>query len=109
MGDPVTGDAIDGVQLPELVAIPGGYCLGLRGDGAACVDVLRMLFNWRLVLTVANPPHRELIHGWCYYGHGIDPDTGRARTMQSAFLAAVSAAALWDGTGEPTGYDKAAF
>lgn len=65
-------------------------------DGGYCVDVLRMVYNWRLVVTSrpADEPqhgHCGIIAGWCYFGHGHSED-GRARTMASAHLAAVTAA-----------------
>lgn len=88
--------------------IEGGYCVKRLPDGR-CIDVLRMAFNWRVVLTAAtSEPHQLLDAGFCYFGHGETPE-GVPRTMHSAFLAAMAAARVWDGTGEPPGYDKRAF
>jgi len=92
----------------DPVPIEGGYCVKRFPDGR-CVDVLRMAFNWRLVLSAADPgPHLAMDAGWCYFGHGTTPH-GIPRRMSSAFLAAMAAANVWDGTGEPPGYDKRAF
>lgn len=91
-----------------MTPIEGGYCVQLL-DGHHCVDVLRMAFNWRVVLSPRSPvPHLIAAHGWCYYGHGYTAD-GQPRTMASAYLAAVAAAQVWDGTGSPLGFDKQAF
>lgn len=86
------------------VMIRGGYHVKTLPDGR-CVDVLKMLYNWRLV--VSEPTHRFVASGWCYFGHGEDSE-GRVRTMDSAMLAAMLAAKAWDGRGEPPGYDKRA-
>jgi hypothetical protein len=86
------------------VIIHGGYHVKTLPDGR-CVDVLKMLYNWRVVLS--EPTHQFVAHGWCYFGHGQDSE-GRTRTMDSAMVAALFAAKIWDGRGEPPGYDKKA-
>lgn len=91
-----------------LAPIDGGYTVKLSEDGRHRIDVLCMMWNWRLVTTpVAMPMIWD--RGWCYYGHGPDGH-GRERTMESAFRAAVLAAYVWDGDDgtEPPGYDKRA-
>ena len=95
----------------ELTAMPGGWCVR-RLDERRCLDVVRMLYNWRLVVTVrpADRPHdgrEDIEQAWCYYGHGTHPD-GAPRTLEHAFYAAVAAAASWDGTGTPPGANKRA-
>lgn len=95
-------------ELADIAAfetIPGGWHIKTRDDGERCIDVMQMIYNYRIVLSY--PGHRVIEHGWCYFGHGEDAD-GRPRTMGAALLAAVSAALVWDGYGEPVGYDKQA-
>jgi hypothetical protein len=95
--------APDGTALGT--PIDGGYCVKRLDDGR-CVDVMRMAFNWRVVVSAADPgPHLVMDHGYCYFGHG-HTDDGRPRTMHGAFLAAMAAARVWDGTGDPPGHDK---
>lgn len=86
--------------------IEGGWHVKVRDDGECCIDVMQMLFSYRIVLTL-HPGHEFIEHGWCFFGHGVD-DTGRPRTMAAARLAAFAAALAWDGYGSPTGYDKQA-
>lgn len=94
----------------ELTPIDGGFCVK-RADDRRCIDLMRMLFSWRIVLTVRpdDPfePHALIEHGWCYFGHGVD-DLGHPRTMQAAFLRALAAIEIWDGTEMPPDYDKQA-
>lgn len=95
----------------NLTPIMGGYHVKDLGEHY-CVDILRMLFNWRIVLTEKQPgmrPHTAGIAGaWCYFGHGTDAN-GNSRTMELAFIRVVGAALSWDGTGRPSGYDKEVF
>ena len=87
----------------------GGWCVKTRADGAYCIDVLRMMVNYRVVLSpLSQVPHQTYDHGWCYFGHG-HTDAGEPRTMRTAAAAAILAAAAWDGYGEPAGYDKRAI
>lgn len=93
----------------NLEPIDGGWRVKISDDGRHYIDVLRMLYNWRLVTT---PIHDQsgYSRGWCYFGHGDGPfaATGEARTMEIAFRNAVMAAWVWDGSddSEPPGYDK---
>jgi len=97
--------------MDELTPILGGWCVK-RVDETHCVDVLKMLYNYRVVLTSHRPtddsPHMLTEHGFCYFGHGTNNE-GTPRTMFTALLAATAAAFAWDGQGEPEGYDKKAF
>lgn len=85
--------------------IVGGWHIKTRDDGM-CIDVLRMLYNYRVVLS--HPGHLQIEHGWCYYGHGTNA-AGQPRTMHTAMLAALLAANAWDGYGAPAGFDKQAI
>jgi hypothetical protein len=90
----------------QLQPIDGGWRVKTSDDGRHYIDVLRMLYNWRLVTTPVNWP-TTLDRGWCYFGHGVD-EHGNERTMSTAFRAAVLAGLAWDGgdSSEPAGYDK---
>ncbi|MBF6085207.1 hypothetical protein IU485_27925 [Nocardia cyriacigeorgica] len=97
-------------MLDDITPIEGGYCVK-RLDDQHCVDVLRMMVNWRVVETERpddESPHLLISRGYCYFGHGEDA-AGNSRTMASAFRAALAAAAVWDGQGDPPGFDKRAF
>jgi hypothetical protein len=96
--------------LAAAEALPdGGWCVKERADHRYCVDVLPMMYNYRIVLSPLTPePHVVYDHGWCYFGHGQTAD-GTPRTMQTAMVAALLAAAAWDGYGDPPGHDKQAF
>lgn len=87
--------------------IDGGWHVKVRDDGQYCIDIFKMAYNYRIVLSPTEPPHMLVEHGWCYYGHGFD-EFGTQRTMQRAFLAATTAARVWDGYGVPLGFDKQA-
>lgn len=90
--------------------IPGGLCVKRLDDNPEwCIDVMRMMFNWRVVVSPHNGgDHRMHVAGFCYFGHGLD-DGGDVRTMDTAYIRALGAAWLWDGTGTPVGFDKQAF
>lgn len=60
-----------------------------------CVDVMPMIYNWRICLS--DRKHEFVEHAWCYFGRD-----------EVARLKAFAAAAVWDGTGSPVGYDKQA-
>lgn len=96
------------MRAGEPVPIDGGWCIKTLDD-QYCVDVRKMLFNYRIVLTrrTSSGEHAGHTHAWCYYGHGLDTG-GRPRTMQTAYLAAILAAQAWDGVGAPDGYDRQA-
>jgi hypothetical protein len=78
----------------ELTPILGGY--RVKETETDYIDVVRMLFNWRLVRT---PKDRPMTYdrGWCYQGNG-----------PQALFVAVLAAYEWDGGDEtePIGYLK---
>ncbi len=96
-------------RTPDLKPIRGGFHFGHRDDGR-CVHIMRMLYNWRIVV-VALPDECEdggYLHGWCYFGHGVN-DSGEPRDMQTAMVAALLAARVWDGYGDPPGFDEKAF
>ncbi len=86
--------------MNEPVPIDCGWHIKMRDDGEACIDVLQMLYNYRIVLS--SPNHMTHEHGWCYFGHG-------GKTMEDARLAAFAAAMVWDGYGSPPGFDKQAL
>lgn len=89
----------------ELTTIAGGWHIKDLDNGM-CIDVQKMLFNYRIVLSY--PGHIVAEHGWCYFGHGADPQ-GQPRTMTTAKTAAILAARAWEGHGAPAGFDKQAF
>jgi hypothetical protein len=94
----------------KAVPIHGGWHVKDSADGEHCIDVLQMMYGWRLVLCDKRPGHKEhwLLDGaWCYFGSGIT-ENGVPRSMNQAFLNAMTAALAWDGDGEPPGYDKVA-
>lgn len=96
------------MEISDLEPIDGGWHVKIRDDGQYCIDILPMLYSFRVVLSVVSPgPHMFIEHGWCYFGHG-STDTGRPRTMEGALLKAVLAAQVWDGHGAPLGFDKQA-
>ncbi|WP_410877383.1 hypothetical protein [Nocardia sp. A7] len=95
----------------QLTPFVSGYCVR-RLDEHRCLDVVEQLYNQRLVVTErpADQPHsgyESIEQGWCYYGFGTD-DNGTPRTKRTAFIAAVAAARVWDGTGNPPGANKRA-
>lgn len=94
-----------GAVLAGAVAIDGGWHVKDLGGGR-CVDVMQMLFNYRVVVSLHG--HVWMEHGWCYFGHGVDA-AGAPRSMATALAAAFLAAAAWDGAGAPPGHDKQAF
>lgn len=105
--------------------VMGGYHVKDLPEGR-CIDVMKMMYNWRIVLAYRAPgswarmdavmdteseteevaDHDKDIwyeHGYCYFGHG------EGRSMYSAMLAAMDAAVAWDGEGDPEGFDKKAY
>ena len=98
-------------SITDPTPIVGGFHIKDAADGIHCIDVLQMMYGWRLVLCDKRPGVREhwLLDGaWCYYGSGNDPETGLPRSMEQAFVNAMLAAHAWDGYGEPEGYNKVA-
>jgi hypothetical protein len=85
-----------------LEPVEGGYHVKELPSGK-CVDVLRMIFNWRVVRTderSADGVHLSMDRGWCYEG-----------TDMHSFLRAVGEAIAWDGSddSEPQGWIKRAI
>jgi hypothetical protein len=81
----------------NLTPIDGGYRVKLSDDGRHHIDVLRMIYNWRIAATPVDSP-MFIDRAWCYFG-----------TDDESFRKAVLAALVWDGddSTEPAGYDKA--
>lgn len=97
-------DLLPADLVKNAVPIVGGWHIKDLDDGH-CVDVMKMAYNYRLVLSQTG--HMLYDHGWCYFGHGED-ENGLPRTMSGALLRAMAAAITYDGTGNPDGYDKQA-
>lgn len=78
-----------------LTPLEGGYHVKALPDGL-CVDVMRMIFNWRIVRS-DDQHHIGYDRGWCYRGTGT-----------STLRLAVSQALAWDGADdtEPEGWIK---
>jgi hypothetical protein len=76
--------------------IDGGMRIKLNDAGTHYIDVLAMLYNYRVVLTPVDMP-MVIVRHWCYAG--VDPDT---------LLRAAAAACAWDGAldTEPLGWNK---
>lgn len=99
----------DTVETPTPIA--GGWHIKDADDGEHCIDVLQMMYGYRVVLCDKRPGSKEhwiLDGAWCYFGSGEDPETGLRRSMTQALVNATLAAEAWDGYGEPPGYDKVA-
>jgi len=75
-------------------AIEGGY--RIKETATHYIDIVRMLFNWRLCLTPKASP-LTYDRSWCYAG-----------TSDQSFMAAALAALAWDGADdtEPEGWNK---
>lgn len=99
-------------EIAELVnqEIDGGYHIKDRDDGRYCIDVIKMMYNWRIVRTVKDgaPDHMFIDSGWCMFGHGVD-SSGNERTMETAKRKAIMIALVWDGYGDPPLFDKKAL
>lgn len=93
-GDPSTAAKLSAIMGTMIVPIDGGF--RVKQTETHWIDVLEMLFNWRVVRT---PKARPLTwdRGWHYAGGGLD-----------GLLRAVAAAVLWDGADdtEPEGWIK---
>lgn len=87
--------------LPELQHINPGQCgerWRVKTVGGWHIEVLPMLLNWRVhTIAVDAGPIGWSHRYWCYAGRG-----------QATFVAAVLAAAAWDGADdtEPAGWVK---
>ncbi|MBM4574874.1 hypothetical protein GS896_25205 [Rhodococcus hoagii] len=98
-------------QEVGIERIDGGWCIKISPDGTFCIDVVKMMFNYRILksrIGSDGSKHTLCDAGYCYFGHGVD-DSGAPRTMNTAYHAAIAAAIAWNGEGHPPGYDKQAF
>lgn len=86
--------------MRDLEPIDGGFHVRDCDGGHRCIDVLRMVYNWRVVRS--DRAHQGIDAAFCYFGHS-------GTSMEQAFVNAVLAAQAWDGVGEPAGYDKRAL
>jgi hypothetical protein len=95
-GGPVTTDLLDAITA--LQPCDGGG-FRVKETETHWVDVVPMIYNWRLARTPKDSP-LTYDRGWCYYGTGT-----------ASFTAAVLAAMAWDGADDssPDGWDKNAF
>lgn len=77
-----------------LTPIDGGY--RVKETPTHYIDVMRMLFSWRIVTSRKDSPGWPE-RGWCYNGTGYP-----------ALIAACLAANAWDGADgtEPVGWNK---
>jgi hypothetical protein len=82
-------------KSPELKPIPGGF--RVKETGTHYIDVLRMLYNWRITITPKEGSASFRLRSWCYAGTDV-----------YAFTAAVVAVVMWDGAAdtEPVGWNK---
>lgn len=80
-----------------VTLVDGG--LRVKDAGTHWVDVMRMIFSWRVTRTPKDHPETA-DRAWCYYGAGTE-----------ALLRAVAAARDWDGGDDtaPDGWDKDAM
>lgn len=78
----------------EAVPVAGGF--RVKETETAWIDVLRMIFNWRVANTLKSDPDSSRRH-WCYAG-----------TSLLTLIRAVGAVAEWDGAdgSEPEGWNK---
>jgi hypothetical protein len=97
-------------SLTDPTPILGGWHIKDAADGIHCIDVLQMMYGYRVVLCDKRPGAKEhwLLDGaWCYFGGGVT-EYGVRPNMDQALVNAMLAAHAWDGYGEPAGYDKVA-
>jgi hypothetical protein len=87
------GTALTPLRLDDQI-----YGYRVKQAGNHYIDILRMIFNWRIVTTPVDEP-MFIDRGWCYQGTGL-----------AGFLPAALAAMAWDGSDEtePAGYFKRA-
>lgn len=78
----------------EVVPVDGGFRVKETED--CWIDVLRMIWNWRVAVTPKDTPWSYERH-WCYAG-----------TSLLTLIRAVGAVADWDGADstEPEGWNK---
>jgi hypothetical protein len=78
------------------IPIDGGWRIKINDDGTHYVDVLTMIYNYRIALTPLNSP-LSIDRHWCYAGK---TPTNLLRTLLCA--------AAWSGNAgtEPEGWNK---
>jgi hypothetical protein len=87
--------AAPGTHVPLLPSGRGSFTIARRGE--YLVELLTMIYNYRVVLTPVDNPE-GYVAGWCYFG-------ADAATLSRAALAALAFDPVVDD--EPVGYDKA--
>lgn len=89
-----TAEMLSAFAETEITAIDGGF--RVKEAGAHQIDVLRMIWSWRIVRTPKASPETYDRH-WCYAG-----------TSWVTLVTAVQAALEWDGADgtEPAGWNK---
>jgi hypothetical protein len=91
---PEIAGLLSAIAGTEVTPVDGGF--RVKETDTHQVDVLRMIFNWRIARTPKDRPEQYDRH-WCYAG-----------TSWATLVTAVHAAAEWDaadGT-EPEGWNK---
>jgi hypothetical protein len=80
----------------DITTIDGGWRIKENPAGTHYVDVLHMLFNFRIVLTPKDDPSFYVRH-WCYSGNNFP-----------SLMRTIAAAIAWDGglDTEPDGWNK---
>ena len=93
MTDEITG-MLSTLAGGEVTPIDGGF--RVKETETHWVDVLKMIWSWRIVTTSKDVPESYDRH-WCYAG-----------TSLLSLIRAVGAAAEWDGSDgtEPEGWNK---
>lgn len=85
----------------QFEIIDGGIRLKTTEDQKYYIDVIEMIYSWRLVRTPVVEP-MTYDRGFCYFGFK------EGMTKHAAFMTACLAGVLWDGADdtEPACYDK---
>lgn len=83
-------------NLDREMTEEGLWRVKTSADGRHHIDVVRMIFNWRVATTPVATPY-VFARWWCYKGTG-----------PAAFVTAALAALAWDGSDntEPAGWNK---
>lgn len=93
-------DSLPGGDL-DVQPIDGGFRCRTTDNGLYYIDVIEMIYSWRVVRTpVAAPMIYD--RGYCYFGFK------EGATKVTALLTALAAAVSWDGADDtdPVGFDK---
>lgn len=82
----------------DLESIRGGWIV--QRNSEYVVDIVYMLFNWRIHVAYADSYGTSYVHGYCYFGLGDD-----------TLARALTAARKWSDPlrTHPVGFDKQAF